>query len=185
MIKGYQIIDADGHVVEPSDLWEKHLSLELADIAPQRKGAHHWFYNGQKVPPTMTDALQEEFKRREQKNYKSELEAEWSSKSQVEAMDRMGLDVSYLYPTKGLQLWAFRNMNPAVPAALVRIYNDWLFEFCSYDPKRLKPVPGLSLHDPKDAVTELKRVAALGARAIFVRPNPIVNDDANTGRSGL
>jgi predicted TIM-barrel fold metal-dependent hydrolase len=75
----------------------------------------------------------------------------------------MGLDVSYLYPTKGLQLWAFRNMNPAVAAALVRIYNDWLFEFCSYDPKRLKPVPGLSLHDPKDAVSELKRVAALGA----------------------
>ena len=163
MIKGYQIIDADGHVVEPSDLWEKHLSPELAAIAPQRKGAHHWFYNGQKVPPTMTDALQEEFKRREQKNYKSELEARWSSKSQVEAMDRMGLDVSYLYPTKGLQLWAFRNMNPAVAAALVRIYNDWLFEFCSYDPKRLKPVPGLSLHDPKDAVSELKRVAALGA----------------------
>jgi hypothetical protein len=65
MIKGYQIIDADGHVVEPSDLWEKHLAPELAAIAPQRKGAHHWFYNGQKVPPTMTDALQEEFKRRE------------------------------------------------------------------------------------------------------------------------
>ncbi len=180
MIKGYQIIDADGHVIEPSDLWEKHLPPELAAIAPQRKGAHHWFYNGQKVPPTMTDLLQEEFKRREQKNYKSELEAQWSSRSQVEAMDRMGLDVSYLYPTKGLQLWAFRNLNAAVAAALVRIYNDWLFDFCSYDPVRLKPVPGLSLHDPKDAVTELKRVAALGAKAIFVRPNPIVNETMRT-----
>ena len=71
-------------------------------------------------------------------------------------------------------------MNPVVAAALVRIYNDWLFEFCSYDPKRLKAVPGLSLHDPKDAVTELKRVAALGARAIFVRPNPIVNETMRT-----
>lgn len=180
MIKEYQIIDADGHVVEPSDLWEQHLPPDLAAIAPQRRGEHHWFYNGQKVPPTMTDILQEEFKRREEKNYKAERDAKWSPKSQVEAMDRLGLDISYLYPSKGLQLWAFRNMNPAVAAALVRIYNDWLFEFCSYDPKRLKPVPGLNLHDPKDAIAELKRVSAMGAKAVFVRPNPIVNETMRT-----
>ena len=180
MIKGYQIIDADGHVVEPSDLWEQHLPPDLAAIAPQRRGEHHWFYNGQKVPPTMTDMLQEEFKRREEKNYKTERDAKWSPKSQVEAMDRLGLDISYLYPSKGLQLWAFRNMNPAVAAALVRIYNDWLFEFCSYNPNRLKAVPGLSLHDPKDAIAELKRVAAMGVKAVFVRPNPIVNETMRT-----
>src|SRR5579885_1402365 len=112
MIKGYQIIDADGHVVEPSELWEERLPLALAAIAPQRRGEHHWFYNGQKVPPTITGMLQEEFKRREDKNYRAERDAKWSPKSQVNAMDRLGLDISYLYPSKGLQLWAFRDMNP-------------------------------------------------------------------------
>ena len=160
MIKGYQIIDSDGHVIEPSDLWEKHLPPDLAAIAPQRKGEHHWFYNGQKVPPTMTNVLQEEFKRREEKELQervgSQMESEITGPGDGPAGTRYFLPL----PTKGLQLWAFRNMNPAVAAALVRIYNDWLFEFCSYDPKRLKPVPGLSLHDPKDAISELNRVSA-------------------------
>ena len=30
MIKEYQIIDADGHIVEPSDLWEQHLAPDLS-----------------------------------------------------------------------------------------------------------------------------------------------------------
>ena len=172
MLKGYQVIDADGHVSEPDDLWQKRVDPKILAIGPQRRG-RHWVYKGQKVPPTLPDILDEEFARRSREYYKEAIAAEWSPESQVKGMAQMGIDVSYLYPTKGLGLWAYRDMDPRVAAALVRAYNDWLFEFTSYDPQRLKPVPGVSLHDPEDALGELRRVVSLGARAIFVRPNPI------------
>jgi hypothetical protein len=39
MIKQYRIIVADGHGVEPADLWEKRLPPELAAIALSEKRA--------------------------------------------------------------------------------------------------------------------------------------------------
>ena len=86
----------------------KTLAPGLAAIAPQRRGEHHWFYKGQKVPQAITGMLPQELKRREEKSYRAERDAKWSPKSQVDAMHRLGLDISYLYPSKGLQLWAFR-----------------------------------------------------------------------------
>ena len=52
MIKGYRIIDADGHVIEPSDLWEKHLPADLAAIAPRRKGERHVECGGEPQQPS-------------------------------------------------------------------------------------------------------------------------------------
>ena len=172
MLKGYEIIDADGHVQEPQDLWEERLAPDILARAP-RKNGRHWLYGEQSNPPTIPEVLVQEFSRRSREHYQEYIDAGWSPESQVKAMDRMGLDVSFLYPSLGLQMWAYKDMEPPVAAALASAYNDWLFEFCSYDPSRLKPVPGLSLFDPKDAVAELRRVTALGAKAVFVRPNPV------------
>jgi predicted TIM-barrel fold metal-dependent hydrolase len=172
MFKGYTIIDADGHVHEPLDLWEKRLDPETLAQAPQHRG-RHWFYKGQKVPPNVPEVLDEEFKKRSARNYKEAIALDWNAESHVKGMTAMGIDVSYLYPTTGLGMWAYKDMDPKVAKALVCAYNDWLFEFASYNPEVLKPVPGVSLHDPKDAVEEMRRVVDMGARAIFVRPNPI------------
>ncbi len=64
-------------------------------------------------------------------------------------------------------------MNPQLAVALTRAYNNWLHDFCKYDKQILKGVGAISLHEPKEMVGELRRIASFGWKAVFIRPNPI------------
>ena len=173
MLRGYTIIDADGHVHEPDDLWQKRLAPEFRARAPVRKDGLFRF-GEVAAPKLMSPDLRAEIAKKSLAIYPEAHKASWSPESQVKGMDQMGLDVSFLYPTSGLHMWWFPNMDPPLAAAIARAYNDWIYEFTQYDPKRLKPVAGLSLQDPNEALRELERVTSqMGARAVFVRPNPV------------
>ena len=90
-------------------------------------------------------------------------------------MDTEGIDVAVLFPTRGLSVLTHPNMDPRLAAAIARGYNDWLFDFCQMDTKRLLGAGMLSVHDIKDAIREARRVKEeLGFRAVFLRSN-IVN----------
>jgi len=52
--------------------------------------------------------------------------------------DRERIDVQIIYPTGGLMLSRVREPDYAI--ALAGTYNDWLHDWCSADPKRLKGV---------------------------------------------
>ena len=45
-----------------------------------------------------------------------------------------------------------------------RVYNDWLAEFCSHNPKRLIGIALISLEDIGDAVKEVERCRKMGLR---------------------
>ena len=78
----------------------------------------------------------------------------------IKDMDIDGIDVSIVYPTIGLQLYS------GVPdsellSSMFRTYNDWVGEFCSAFPKRLKGIAVLNVDDLQEAVKELERCAKL------------------------
>ncbi|MHC5717500.1 MAG: amidohydrolase family protein [Nostoc sp.] len=54
-----------------------------------------------------------------------------------------------------------------------RLYsiNNWLKNFCSYAPDRLKGVGAINLHAPESIVDELHRIVDFGWKALFLRPN--------------
>lgn len=80
---------------------------------------------------------------------------------QIEDMDVEGIDIQVLYPTALLGAWGLKDHAFAV--ALHRAYNDWLAEFCSHNPDRLKGVAVLPMVDPAEAARELERaVTQLG-----------------------
>jgi predicted TIM-barrel fold metal-dependent hydrolase len=173
MLDGYRIIDVDGHVQEPENLWERWLEPEHLVDAPQLIDGKR-YYHGQPRNYKLSDAVKARFAERTVATYREYLEAGWDPASQITAMDRMGVDVSFLYPTDGLFMWHFRNMKPATADALVRAYNNWLHEFCRYEPTRLRPVAALSLQDPVLALAELRRATdRLGMRGVYIRPNPV------------
>jgi predicted TIM-barrel fold metal-dependent hydrolase len=89
-------------------------------------------------------------------------------------MDKEGLDVAALYPSIGLGIMMREDMDPKLGAAIARAYNNWLYEFCQTDPKRMKGVAMISLHDVTEAVKEAQRtVAELGFVGVFARPEPL------------
>ncbi len=83
----------------------------------------------------------------------------------------MGVDISFVYPTYFSWIIAIDNMAPQLAGAFVRAYNNWLRDFCSYDPQILRGVGVVNPHAPEEMVTELQRVADFGWKAVFLRPN--------------
>ena len=82
-------------------------------------------------------------------------------KRQIEDMEIEGIDIMVLYGTGVLAMRPIRERDLAV--ATRRAYNDFLAEFVSHNPKRLKGVAALPMIEPDKAARELERgVTQLG-----------------------
>jgi predicted TIM-barrel fold metal-dependent hydrolase len=159
-------IDADGHVQEPADAWERHLAPEWRAYAPR----------------TVRDDLG-----RVRQVVGAELKpcipapgsGDWDipagghdPKQRLADMDRQGVERSLLFPTFGLFFAGLERAD--VQAALCRAYNDWLHEFCGADPQRLLGAAVVPQADLGAALAEARRcVRELGFRAVMMRPNPV------------
>ncbi|MFS8067981.1 MAG: amidohydrolase family protein, partial [Byssovorax sp.] len=75
--------------------------------------------------------------------------------------------------TYGLSILGMAPLDPTLAAAFAHAYNRWLRDFCDHDPRRLLGAGLISPHDPARMVAELDHVAALGFRAVVIRPNPV------------
>ncbi len=105
--------------------------------------------------------------------YQDPYENDWDAASQVRAMDVEGIDITALYPTRGLSVMGAQ-MDADLAAAIARGYNDWLYDFCSYAPDRMFGAAMLSPRDVESAISEARRsVEELGFKAIYMRPNLI------------
>ncbi len=186
----YKVIDSDMHLAEPPDLWQRYLDPAFKSRAPvglgtprldglempgkqlQSKAIEKWFGPlRQHVEPSLPD-------------YAFAIERNWDGVSQLQAMDMEGIDIAYLYPSRGLYAIGLdsteqvgeQGLEPAFASALAGAYNDWLRDFCAPDRKRLVGAGIIAPHDVKAAVAETRRcIKELGFAAIFLLPG-IVNN---------
>ncbi len=178
--QGYQMIDAEMHVMELVDLWETYIDPAFKDQAPKRLSERRWdirtVVDGEvmaMIPggdwPAVSQAEEEAMATR----YAEEIARNFDPASQLIAMDKEGLDVAVLYPTSGMYTIAFETMDAAFAAAICKAYNDWLYDYIqAADPSRLFGAAAVSPHDVDTAVSETRRaVHELGMKAIFLRPN--------------
>src|SRR6202163_790988 len=84
-----------------------------------------------------------------------------------------GVAGEVLYPSQGL--FYFKVADTKLMSAIFRAYNDWLAEFCSSDPKRLKGVAMINLDDVQDGIKELERTARLGLAGAMITEYPLEN----------
>lgn len=179
-----KIIDADGHLTEPQDLWENYLEpayrqrairiarneagLELLLIDGKR---HHVFAPG--TLGVLGGIGMDAAKLLEpgSHTYRDACPAGgYDPQARLKVLDAEGIDVVVLYPTIGLT-WEGHVEDPKLAAAYCRAYNTWLMEFCQAAPERLVGVAHISLLDPDEAIRELRRTAKAGMRGVFVRPD--------------
>jgi predicted TIM-barrel fold metal-dependent hydrolase len=89
-------------------------------------------------------------------------------------MDREGVDVAVLFPSRGLSALTHPDRVPRFAAAIARAYNDWMADFCRADGTRVLGAGMISVFDIRDAVEESRRVVEeLGFRAVFLRSNSV------------
>jgi predicted TIM-barrel fold metal-dependent hydrolase len=179
------IIDADAHFAEPLDLWLRYIEPHYRERAfhvrrDPETGLQQAIVEGKISPleppeffrhviPLLIGFGQHE--RILELTYEDGIPAAYDPGERVKWLDAEGIDKQFIYPTWGL-FWEGDIEDPALAAAHCRAYNNWLWEVCSPYHDRLVPVAHLSLRDIEGAVTELRRVAKLGMKAVFVGSRP-------------
>ncbi|HEY7165700.1 MAG TPA: amidohydrolase family protein [Candidatus Binatia bacterium] len=150
-MKDYLVIDADGHVEESAPSLQKYLK-------PENRGRPLW----------TSDSWDRDFGKTLGKNNED-------PRVQLEDMDKDGIDVQVVYPTRGISLSAAREVDLAVDIA--HAYNDWLADFCSTNPDRLKGVALVALQDVDAAIKEARRaVEQLGFVGVMMPTNVLDQD---------
>jgi uncharacterized protein len=134
-MKPSYIVDSDAHVLEPAPSVRAHMPDDWAraGIAMSSDGGFNRSYFGTLGPPARPATPTE---------YLHDLDAE-------------GIDMAVCYPTTSLFIGDVRDAE--WETVYCRAYNDWLADFCSADPKRLRGVALMPLHDIRRACEELNR----------------------------
>ena len=170
MLKGYKIIDADSHVIEPPQMWEKYIDPKFKDFIPSLDMK----IKGEPITTKISQKVREEGNKQMMKAHPHAYMNRYSPEVNVQAIVQMGIDITFIYPTYGLWIFAIDSLPSEVIGAFTHAYNTWLYEeYCSYDPQRLKGVGAINFHDPQDMIQELYRIANWGWKAVILRPNPV------------
>ena len=169
MLNGYSIIDADSHVIEPPSMWAKYLEPEFQQFSPCAKMK----VKGEEITQKVSSQVRDFGNKQMMVAHPNAYFKGYNVESHLQEMLGMGVDMAFIYPTYGLWLWAIDNMEAQIGGAFTRAYNNWLKDFCDYDPNRLKGVGAINLHSPESMVDELHRIVDFGWKAVFLRPNPV------------
>jgi predicted TIM-barrel fold metal-dependent hydrolase len=168
----YVLLDADSHVSEPLNLWRERLPANYRDKAPRmlteyegRPGAW-WLIEEDRHPHNVilgfggNKTLEELQQLLKGFSYAGAHRGGWDPAQRVKDMDQDGVAGDVLYTTLGFRMFWIKD--PGFQRACFRVYNDWLAEYCSYAPRRLKGLGLISLYDPKQGVEDLEECAKNG-----------------------
>ena len=157
-----RVISADSHVNEPLDLWARALGDRFGDQTPRGLDSYrgrdgHFFFSGREVL-RLGDP--------EAEAGPGSREAGFMPDRRVRFQEEADVESELLYPTLGLIL--FRSHPGEVLRAAAGVFNDWLGEFASYDPKRLVGIGMVPMDDVDWAIGELERISKMGFRGAII-----------------
>lgn len=173
------IISSDSHVFEPPDLWTTRIDNEFKERAPrmERVGEadHIVIEDGQtlagiglisnagarfEAPETISDHAK----------FDDVHPGGYDPHQHIVDMKIDGIVGEVLYPSQGL--FYFKVQDTKLQEAIFRAYNDWLAEFCSTNPERLKGLAMISLDDVQSGIREMERAAKLGLCGAMISEYP-------------
>lgn len=189
---GYETVDADGHTVLGSyDWWKPYLEKKYWEWAPKPvlepnqegnvlcEGRLYKLpmpYPGTNEKSSLGGLMTPGGWQLDDLSSVSVAEGRKAGganpEDRLEAMDADEVSIAYLYPSELLSLpWAVLSASFAM--ALARAYNDWLQDYCSTNPHRLRGAAIIPQQDLVLALEEMKRVRKIGLQTIMLRPNLI------------
>ena len=181
MARQYNVIDADGHVLEPMDLWEKYIDPAFRDRAPKlvidTDGKERLLLETQVLGSSKGFGVIGAIGSRDtemddgEMSYADGRPGGFDPHKRIPDMDLDGIDAAFLYPSVGLFAGAVKD--PDLAAAMCRAYNRWLADYCRPYPDRLFGVAMLPMQSIPLAIEEMRFARKeLGMRGGFLRPNP-------------
>ncbi|MBM3671854.1 MAG: amidohydrolase [Actinobacteria bacterium] len=190
------VVDGDGHVMEPEDLWTERMDAKRWGDWIPRKVTEDEVYEttytggvvrggGRELQDQMAAAVGMTAKEFFDLTQSLRVPGGYDPHARIADMDAEGIDAAVLYPSQAM---FFGPIDP-IPALqdhefvadCIRAYNDWIAEYCSAYPTRLFGMAGVPLQDVDRAIAEAQRaVGELGLRGIFIRPSAYIIDELGT-----
>jgi len=191
IVVDYQFVSVDDHIdiqYLPGDLWQVRLPARLRERGPrpvETDTGYAWVCDGvtwgpwaggkPKGPPP-----QRYFKTALERGgvYEPGVLRPTIPELRLADMTRDNIEATYMFGP----IAAFRCEDPELRTAIYEAYNDWLIEFCSYDPQRLHGVAALPGEDIQAATAEMYRLARKGGvqqvNFLIGSANPKIYDPA-------
>src|SRR5229473_2777647 len=176
-------VDADGHILEPADLWENYIEEKYKPKALRLRrdqqgveyieigGRPSKFQRGERL--SRFAAMGSVDRNHDLPNGMTYGQLNplgaMDPKERIERLDKEGLDAALIYPTLSLS-YETELQDVELAQAYTRAYNRWIADFCRDSGGRLVPIAHLSLGDPDEAARELERAVKDGCRGAFVAP---------------
>src|SRR5204863_8113587 len=182
MTRAYNVVDADGHILEPLDLWDHYIDPKFRDRAPRivkgDNGKERLVIEEHMVGDSRISigriggvGARQGVVAADTLEYKDGKPGGFDPHARIPDMDADGIDAVFLYPSLGL--FSVGIQDPPLAAAVCRAYNRWLADYCKPYPDRLFGVAMLPLQDVELAIAEMRFAKKeLGFRGGFLRPNP-------------
>lgn len=163
----YKLINSDGHVNEPGDLWTSRVAAKFRDRVPRIERfaqGDAWVIEGVRDPISFgwnSCAGMDPAKMTGWIRFEDLPRGNYDPAARCEEMDQDGVDAEVLYPGPRLSQSIFATPDPELHLACVQAYNDWLAEFCGYAPDRLVGAMLLPNCGVDAALREFERVRSM------------------------
>ena len=139
MWKSFKVIDADAHMHEPKDMWDRYVESRYRDRVPKVAYMDGTFMvyepDGKIIPKGQIESRPPEtaWKALEEK-YGEAYHKWWSPDIRLKDMDRHGWDIQVLLPTGSNGNFGPRAAlkDSEIGAALCRAYNNWAYDYWEY-----------------------------------------------------
>lgn len=175
------LISVDDHIIEPPDLFVRHISKQYLERAPQlvrtETGNDVWQFGGRTIENSALNAIagrpKEEFGL-EPQGLDEIRPGCFDVHERVKDMSAGGLLSSMNFPSfPGFAARLFATDDVDFSKALVRAYNDWhIDEWCGSYPGRFIPMALPMIWDAEACAAEVRRVAAKGCHSLTFTENP-------------
>jgi predicted TIM-barrel fold metal-dependent hydrolase len=187
MARNYRIISADGHTVEPPDMWERYLPSEfhkdhLPHVVKDEDGGDAWMTPGSdhkaSLGLTCTGGMRYEDFKWTGVSYENTKPGTFDGKARLVEQDEDGVDAEVLFPTSSPRTVAYfaNHPDPEVHEAGIAAYNTWQLEdFAAADPERLIALALIPQRGIDRAVEAVHQAKAKGYRGIYLQTYPSGN----------
>src|SRR5467141_1048415 len=177
MPRTYNVIDADGHVLEPVDMFDKYMDPGYRERAPRMivdtDGKERLLIEGRVLGSKKGLGLLGAIGARQgdvsdlTMKYVDGRKGGFDPHARIVDLDLDGIDAAFLYPSVGLFAGAIQD--PKLAAAVCRAYNRWLADYCEPYPDRLFGVAALPMQSIEAAIEEMRFARKeLGMRGGFL-----------------
>jgi predicted TIM-barrel fold metal-dependent hydrolase len=175
------LVSIDDHVVEPPDMFARHVPAKYKDEAPHvetnEKGVDQWIYQGKVTGVSGLNAVvswpPEEWGR-DPAGFAEMRPGVYDAKARIGDMDRNGILASMCFPTfAGFSARHLNQYQKPITVIMVQAYNDWhIDEWAASAPGRFLPLALVPTWNVEAMCAEIRRVAAKGAKAVTMPELP-------------